>query len=359
MELLVKKGKNRVSYPKLHNNLHVTKLNFNLSKLENKLPETVQVAFISGFSPHGNQLTAELIRRLHGEFDQLNALHPKEFYKNGINGVTIYWDNKSRGGMHSQIDLLNISAENNLNNFNKKIVKLPDSFIKYYYSELLAADIFSGSKESAVIFEILFNYFLSYKEIDTIMAHSTGAKVILSFLDIIFTYRDMIKGLQLDHKQIPWVIVDFLDKMTNNYFDIEVFTSNLLNRIKLIQLIRPNATFEDLSGINRNLLKALNDYNIKIINYYHPEDWILLVAQALTNELQKISKKKSNIFSKLIGLNPLTGLESIVTNVKLHNGGINGHNRILEGEPFKEILENRDVVLKFRGKKFNELPPKI
>ena len=319
-------------------NRHLTRrIEAKLQEVREQLPTPDQVAIIAGFNPHGNPSTREFFANQLGEYDPQSAYQTPQLSSNDIQGLAIPWGytNRKQG-----IKSFGESEQRNLH-----IAQQVKELFDYYEKEFQAADMYSGSQESIEVFTIVFNYLRSHERLDTIMAHSTGAKALISFLDVIATY---VYGTH--SKNIPEAIQRHLDDMSRAGLNFQSFLFDLFSHIKVIQFVRGNTNLDDITNMHPKLRDILILNDVSIVNYYHPKDYILTSAQ-LHNRLKRFFGKNHHDQYQPIGKTRIPsylegGEKLAISNIQLQEGGIDGHNdAIFDVATVGRMLEDRSYLI--------------
>jgi hypothetical protein len=292
---------------------------------------------VYGFNPHGNQSTREFFAKQFGEYDPIEAIRAPQLIANDMKGFKIPWDLIHRSGDSIE--------EGNENQEKKSPAELVKDFFDYYEVEFKAADLYSGTSESTKVFTIMFNYMKTHEKLDTIMAHSTGAKALISFFDVVASY---VFGEEA--RQIPDELKDQMHEMEENGLDFQKFLLETFDHIKVIQFVRGNTDMSDITNMHPKLREILMINDVSIINYYHPKDMVLGAAQLHDRIYRLLGKSKGPKYEPIgktkIPSHIENGKRLAISNIKLQKGGIDGHNLAIDDiDTMAEVLEHRTYLL--------------
>jgi hypothetical protein len=228
------------------------------------IPSPETVAWFGGFNPFGSKLDP-VFKKMLGWHDLSDNKNVPQVEANNEDGVKVDWDKKAR-----------------LDNVIEKKWEDPiASFFDHYKTEFAAADIMGGAESSVTVFNITMNTFLTNDNLDTIMAHSTGAKVILSFLQSMacMAYGDPRDEDGNKSAELPTQLQELKLEMQKNGFNHAHFLEKIFDKVKVIQLIRGNADITDITKLHPKLIQLMSENDVKIFNYFYKDDAVLKKAE--------------------------------------------------------------------------------
>jgi hypothetical protein len=284
-------------------------------KLNEKKKFAPQICVINGLNPYVDPASQKVMKKLLGGFT--GEQFPVDVYqKNGDQRRLVTWTQEHR----SDAD---------------QTTGFKDPFASYYaftQREIQVANVLSGEDISLEIFNKTLAQLHSCS-MDTLVGYSTGALVLLSFLNSLayIAYTD-------EHapSMLPVNLQNRYHSLKTIGFDCGMFLEKICTHLKLIQLVRANVDANYFAELHPRLRQLLIDHEVQIINYYHPVDVVLLSAQAQ----QQIAKQN---FFQPMGTQKISDPELLVINKKWGTWGRKSHSRVAtEEEYIQQLLQDRD-----------------
>lgn len=259
-----------------------------LGKLEKRdirgydIPSPENILLFSGYNPNGNPSTKKLTKKLTGEKERrYEYASPEAFNSERLQATQVMWSRDER------------KVQKDVPRFMGMEIDRTYSYIDYMNRELDVSNMFTESAESSEIFDITLNYLLANQNIDTLMAHSTGAQVLLTFLDVLSRYV-----YRADFDSIPISLRRKMVELEMNGLKLDDIYRSLLSKINVIQIVRGNVDISVLRDMNLKLVQDFKTHNIQIFNYYNPQDSIINGVQKLQNVKKLLNKKLRNVYSE-------------------------------------------------------------